>query len=112
MRRQPELLAQPSASVLDERSQTNSSLRLLAKDGQGLAECDRHTKAILMMLHVESEHSPWSRAELERELAGVKGNPLDVTDAVDRLYASGLVHLSGELVTPTCAARRMDELRL
>src|ERR1700680_2456344 len=44
MRRQPELLAQPSASVLDERSQTNSSLRLLAKDGQGLAECDRHQR--------------------------------------------------------------------
>jgi hypothetical protein len=63
-----------------------------------------------MMLLLESEHSRWSRAELEREVAGAKGNPLDVTDAVNRLYASGLVHLPGELVTPTRAARRTDEL--
>jgi len=34
------------------------------------------------------------------------------TDAIDSLYASKLVHLSGELVTPTFAARRMDALRL
>jgi hypothetical protein len=82
------------------------------RSDSALAERDRHTEAVLMMLLPESEHSPWSRVALEREVAGVKGNPLDVPDAVNRLYSSGLVHLSGELVTPTRAARRMDELRL
>jgi hypothetical protein len=76
-----------------------------------IAELEHHTEAVVMMILLESEHSPWSRAELEREVAGVKGNPLDVTDAVNRLYSSGLVHLSGELVTSTRAARRMDELQ-
>jgi hypothetical protein len=75
-----------------------------------VAERDRRTEAAVMMILLSDEHSPWSRAELEREVAGVSGNPIDVTDAVDRLYASKLVHLSGELVTPTRAARRMDEL--
>jgi hypothetical protein len=75
-----------------------------------VAERDHLTESAVMMVLLSDEHSPWSRAELEREVAGVRGNPLDVTDAIDRLYASKLVHLSGELVTPTRAARRMDEL--
>ena len=66
----------------------------------------------VMTVLLASEHSPSSRAELEREVSGVNGNPMDVTDAVDCLYSSGLVHLSGELVTVTRVARRMDELRL
>jgi hypothetical protein len=76
-----------------------------------LSDRARHAEAVVMMVRPSSDHSPWSRAELEREVAGVKGNPLDVTDAVNRLYSSGLVHLSGELVTATRAARRMDELQ-
>jgi hypothetical protein len=75
-----------------------------------IAERDRHTEAVLMMLLLESEYSPWSRAELEREIAGVRGDPIEVTDAIANLHGSGLVHVSGELVTPTRAARRMDEL--
>ena len=38
--------------------------------------------------------------------------PLDVQDALAGLHGSGLVHLQGELVIPTRAARRMDELDL
>ena len=75
-----------------------------------VAERDHLTEAAVMMVLLSDEHSPWSRAELEREVAGVSGNPLDVTDAINRLYAAKLVNLSGELVTPTRAARRMDEL--
>jgi hypothetical protein len=52
------------------------------RSDSALAERDRHTEAVVMMLLLESEHRPWSRAELEREVAGVKGNPLDVTAAV------------------------------
>jgi hypothetical protein len=56
------------------------------------------------------ELGPWSRAELEREVGGMHGNPTQVVDAIGCLYAYGLVHVQGELVSPTCAARRMDEL--
>jgi hypothetical protein len=85
--------------------------KLTRTEGQNTNARPPHRSRVMMIL-LESEHSPWSRAELEREIAGVKGDPLDVTDAVNRLYASGLVHLSGELVTPTRAACLMDELRL
>jgi hypothetical protein len=67
-------------------------------------------EAVVMMVLLAGDHVLWSRAELEREIAGVRGNPVDVTDAVDALYATGLVHLHGELVTPTRAARRMTQL--
>jgi hypothetical protein len=33
-----------------------------------VAELETHTEAVVMMVLMESEHSPWSRAELEREL--------------------------------------------
>lgn len=31
-------------------------------------------------------------------------------DAINSLYGAGLIHFTGELVTPTRAARMMDEL--
>jgi hypothetical protein len=40
----------------------------------------------------------------------VRGDPIEVTDAIANVHGSGLVHVSGELVTPARAARRMDEL--
>ena len=82
------------------------------RSASAIAEIAHHTEAVVMMLLLESEHSPWTRTELEREIAGVKGNPIEVTDAIDNLHGSGLVHVSGELVTPTRAARRIEELDL
>jgi len=70
-----------------------------------LAERERRTEASVMRLLLSSEHGPWSRAELERDVAGVSGEPLDVADATNRLYAAGLIHLSGELVFPSLPAR-------
>jgi hypothetical protein len=67
-------------------------------------------ESVVMMVLLAGDHGVWSRAELEREISGVRGNPGDVTDAIDTLYATGLVHLHGELVTPTRAARRMTQL--
>ena len=64
---------------------------------------------VALMLLFEYEH-PWTRAELEREIAGTKGKPGNVSTAIDSLYAAGLVHLSGEMVIPTRPARRMEEL--
>jgi hypothetical protein len=64
-----------------------------------------------MRILLSSEHAPWSRAELEREVAGVNGTR-STSPTQSIALRRGLVHLSGELVTPTRAARRMDELRL
>jgi hypothetical protein len=68
------------------------------------------TVRVVMMVLLSSGHSPWSLSELQREISGSKGDAIDITDAIDELYGAGLVHVSGGLVTPTRAARRMDEL--
>jgi hypothetical protein len=54
------------------------------------------------------EHSPFSKAELAREVAGSKRGEIDVSDAIENLYAAGLVNVSGELVSASRAARHMD----
>ncbi len=51
---------------------------------------------------------PWSVKEIAREL----GDEPDALDAVRRLASGGLVHLLGEFVFPTRAARRASELQL
>jgi hypothetical protein len=66
-------------------------------------------QAIMMLLLSGAHAGIWTRSEIELE-AGA--SPLDVQDALAALYASGLIHLHGELVTPTRAAQRMDELEL
>jgi hypothetical protein len=58
------------------------------------------------------EHGLWTRAELERAVSGPRGNPSNVEDAINRLYDTGLVHVFGEFVTPTRAARQMDQLSI
>jgi hypothetical protein len=70
------------------------------------------TQRIVLMVLLAGEHEPWSRAELQRELSGSTGDPVDPSDAINALYASGLVHVSGDLVFPSRAACLMDELGL
>jgi hypothetical protein len=65
---------------------------------------------IVMFALLSSGHCPYSRVELERELSGSKEKAIDVEDAIENLYAAGLVNVSGDLVTPSRAARHMDEL--
>jgi hypothetical protein len=65
---------------------------------------------IVMIALLASGHSPFSRAELEREVSGSKDKPIDVSDAIEHLYAAGLVNVSGSLVVPSRAALHMDEL--
>jgi hypothetical protein len=64
----------------------------------------------VMMEFLASEHSLWTRAELERAVAGPRRNPAHVEDAIAHLYDTGLVHVFGEIVAPTRAARQMDVL--
>jgi hypothetical protein len=67
-------------------------------------------RAVMMGLFA-SEHFLWTRAEPERAVAGPRGNPASVEDAISHLYDTGLVHVfADELVTPTRAARQMDLL--
>jgi hypothetical protein len=70
---------------------------------------DQVEQAVMMVL-LAGEHTPWTRSELEREISGPHRNPLDVTDAIDNLYGAGLLHITGQLVTPSRAAKRMDDL--
>lgn len=64
---------------------------------------------VTLMVLLEDEH-PWTRAELEREIAGTNGRPGNVTTAINNLYGAGLIHISRELVIPPRPARHMDEL--
>jgi hypothetical protein len=68
------------------------------------------TQRTVMMVVLVGEHEPWSRAELEREIAGTRGDPIAVVDAISELHGAGLLHITGELVTPSRAARKMDQL--
>jgi hypothetical protein len=70
------------------------------------------TRRTVMMVLLSGEHDAWSSDELQREIAGVRGNRGAVVDAIDELYGAGLVNVTGELLTPTRAARAMDELTL
>jgi hypothetical protein len=69
-------------------------------------------RAVMSVL-LSGEHALWTQAELQREVCGPHGDPADVTDAVANLYGCGLIHVfAGEFVTPTRAARHMDELAI
>jgi hypothetical protein len=70
------------------------------------------TQRIVLMVLLSSDPGPWSRADLDREIKGSRGEPIDVDEAIDALYGAGLIHVQGELVFPTRAARLMDELCL
>jgi hypothetical protein len=52
----------------------------------------------------------WSCAELEVEISNVE--PLDIRDALARLDQGGIAQISGESVSASRAARRLDELGL
>ena len=68
------------------------------------------TEAAIMTLLLSSGHEgPWTRTELELEVSAF---PLNVQDVLAALRGSGLLHLEGELVIASRAARRMDELEL
>lgn len=70
------------------------------------------TQRIVLTVLLADDNKPWSRAELQRELSGSNGDPVDPSDAINALYASGLTHVSGDLVFPSRATCLMDELQL
>lgn len=55
----------------------------------------------------------FSRAELMREVAGSRGHAGDVEDAIEALYAAGLIHIiDGDFLLATRAAKHIDVLGL
>jgi hypothetical protein len=78
----------------------------------GPAALATETQRIVMMVLLSSDPGVWSRADLEREIKGSRGEPIDVDEAIDALYGAGLIHVCNDLVIPTRAARVMDELGL
>jgi len=74
-----------------------------------LALIVNEVERIVILALLSGDHC-LSRTELERELSASKDKPIDVVDAIENLYAAGLVNVSGELVSAARAARHMDEL--
>jgi hypothetical protein len=68
------------------------------------------TQSVVMMVLLSGEHGPWTQVELQREIAGTRGDPVAVADAIRDLHGAGLLNITGELVTPSRAAQKMDEL--
>lgn len=75
-----------------------------SREPNEIARRERATDDEILRL-LFSSPSPWSVAELARELGDS-----DAEDGVARLAGAGLVHRTGELVSPTRAARRAIEL--
>jgi hypothetical protein len=71
---------------------------------------DATIERVVILELLEDPDASWSRAELARHVSGSKGEPIDIDPAIDGLYTAGLVYVTGELVHPTLAARRLDEL--
>ncbi len=66
----------------------------------------------VMLVLLEDYRDPWTHAELQRMIGSRMCSEHDVADAIGHLRASGLINVTGELVTPSRAARRMDELEI
>jgi hypothetical protein len=74
-----------------------------------IERADELERLVLFVL-LSGEHSPYTRGELARELSRPRREPVDVSDAITALYTAGLVNVSGEQVTPSRGACRMDDL--
>lgn len=62
----------------------------------------------VMALLLDDEHpGPWTRPEVERELGH---DTFHMADALVSLCRAGLIHMEGQLVFASRAARRMDAL--
>ncbi len=72
-----------------------------ARSGRGDV---RHV--VLALLLTEEDQRPWLPSEVELEI----GDRVATVDALNRLYAEGLVHRLGEFVFATRAAVNMERI--
>lgn len=78
---------------------------------QVLGERDPRIERAIILQFLRDDHGDrWSCAELEVEISNVE--PLDIRDALARLDQGGIAQISGESVSASRAARRLDELGL
>jgi hypothetical protein len=71
---------------------------------------DATIERVVILELLTGRDAPRSRAELARHVSGSKGEPIDIDPAIDGLYTAGLVHVCGDLVHASLAARRIDDL--
>lgn len=72
-------------------------------------ERDNQADAVIMLLLTQNDtQRPWSVDEIAREL----GERHNATDALSRLYGTGLIHRMGEFVWATRAAIHTDEISI
>ena len=84
---------------------TDCPCSAIAEKRQQAEELER----LVLFVLLSGEHFPYTRSELAREVSSPR-DPVDPTDAIAGLYTAGLVNVCGELVIPSRAACRMDEL--
>jgi hypothetical protein len=65
-----------------------------------------------LMLATTDGSKPMARTELLRELGRSKQRRIGITDAIERLFAAGLLDSSGDMLFLSRAALRFDELSL
>ena len=70
----------------------------------------RVERAIVLQVLRDDRDKRWSRTGLEVELA--EAETLDISDALARLQAGGILCVAGELVWASRATERLDELGL
>jgi len=105
-----------SSTIAGERKHEHSTpgqetIDALAEDRRSRSKLDQcQVEAAIIGMLLNDEHQlPWTRVEVEWEM-GVSA--ITTYDALVALRAAGLVHMYGELVIVSRAARRMDELEL
>ncbi len=72
----------------------------------GAAERVDARRLVLGLLLAEQDQRPWLPGEIELEI----GDRISTVDAIDQLYAEGLVHRLGEFVFATRAAVNMERI--
>lgn len=80
----------------DERNEMNMTEDVVAQ------------RAIVLQVLRPDHAEPWTCAELESEIYDIE--PFAISDALAVLDSDGVVHVAGEQVRASRAARRMDAL--
>lgn len=65
-------------------------------------------RALVLQLLGGGRPQPWSRAELEAELADA--DPIEISEALERLAAAEVIRISGDLIYPCPATQHLGML--
>jgi hypothetical protein len=111
MRDKPTSCTPTGGQPLKDKAREQDVIDALLGDERSRPRLDQPAveAAIMGLLLSDEHHGPWTRPEVEREMGG---SVITAIDSLAALCGSGLIHLQGELVIASRAARRMDELEM